>query len=242
MCGNAISFDDMRGLTQDKTIDVAITSPPYGESDSAKLRDHYEKGKEKRQSLYNSHDDKIEDWAFLIENAIEVMKTVSYAQFINIQMLADNKRDLIRIIDNHVDELVDIVVWDKQKAAPQMQSNVLNNEFEFVFIFCNDNPTRTIPFANFHGNTSNIIRLSVGQNEYADIHRAVFPVEFPASILRIASKANTVLDVFGGTGTTLIACEQMDKTCYMMELDPHYCDVIIQRWENLTGEKAVKLN
>lgn len=49
----------------------------------------------------------------------------------------------------------------------------------------------------------------------------------------------SVLDLFGGTGTTLIACEQLGRKCYMMELDPHYCDVIISRWENYTGEKAV---
>ena len=47
---------------------------------------------------------------------------------------------------------------------------------------------------------------------------------------------------FGGTGTTMIVCEQLNRTCYMMELDPKYCDVIIKRWETLTGKKAVLLN
>ena len=50
-----------------------------------------------------------------------------------------------------------------------------------------------------------------------------------------------VLDLFGGSGTTLIAAEQLNRKCYMMELDPHYCDVIIARWEKLTGNKAEKL-
>ena len=49
-------------------------------------------------------------------------------------------------------------------------------------------------------------------------------------------------DLFGGSGSTLIACEQMEKTCYMMELSPNYVDVIINRWETFTGQKAVKLN
>ncbi|MFA5755482.1 MAG: DNA methyltransferase [Candidatus Paceibacterota bacterium] len=44
--------------------------------------------------------------------------------------------------------------------------------------------------------------------------------------------------MFGGSGSTLIACEQLNRKCYMMELDEHYCDVIIQRWENFTGKKA----
>jgi len=51
-----------------------------------------------------------------------------------------------------------------------------------------------------------------------------------------------VLDCFGGTGTTMIACEQMDRTCYMMELEPIYVDVIIERWEKLTGCKAKKVS
>lgn len=50
-----------------------------------------------------------------------------------------------------------------------------------------------------------------------------------------------VLDIFGGSGSTLIACEQLNRKCYMMELQEHYCDVIINRWETLTGRKAVKI-
>lgn len=62
------------------------------------------------------------------------------------------------------------------------------------------------------------------------------------AIERAKEKANVIVDLFGGSGSTLIACEQLDRTCYMMELDPKYCDVIIKRFETLTGEKAVKLN
>ena len=51
-----------------------------------------------------------------------------------------------------------------------------------------------------------------------------------------------ILDLFGGSGSTLIACEQLNRKCYMMELDPHYIDVIIQRWEQFTGKKAIKIN
>lgn len=51
-----------------------------------------------------------------------------------------------------------------------------------------------------------------------------------------------VLDLFGGSGTTMIACEKNGRACRMMELDPKYCDVIVARWENLTGEKAELIN
>ena len=57
-----------------------------------------------------------------------------------------------------------------------------------------------------------------------------------------SKKDEKVLDLFGGSGSTLIACEQLNRKCYMMELDPKYVDVIIKRWEDFTGKKAVKIN
>ena len=57
-----------------------------------------------------------------------------------------------------------------------------------------------------------------------------------------SKKEDIVLDLFGGSGSTLIASEQLDRHCYTMELDPKYVDVIIQRWEKFTGQKAVKIN
>ena len=71
-------------------------------------------------------------------------------------------------------------------------------------------------------------------------HPTQKPVELSARAIKNSSKVGqTVLDLFGGSGSTLIACEQLQRKCRMMELDEHYCDVIIQRWENLTGKKAV---
>ena len=75
-----------------------------------------------------------------------------------------------------------------------------------------------------------------------DLHPTMKPVELVANCLLDGTKeGDVVLDVFGGSGTTLIACEQLGRKCCMMELDPHYCDVIIARWEKLTGGEAVKL-
>lgn len=74
-------------------------------------------------------------------------------------------------------------------------------------------------------------------------HPTMKPVELCAKAINNSShKKEIVLDVFGGSGSTLIACEQLGRRCFMMELDPKYCDVIIKRWETLTGEKAVKID
>lgn len=68
------------------------------------------------------------------------------------------------------------------------------------------------------------------------------PVKLSATAIEnTTNDDDIVLDVFGGSGSTLIACEQLNRICYMMELDPHYVDVILYRWEKLTGRKAILL-
>ena len=75
------------------------------------------------------------------------------------------------------------------------------------------------------------------------LHPTMKPVQMIAyQICNNTLPGAVVLDPFGGSGTTLIACEQTGRRCCMLEIDPHYCDVIIRRWEEFTGEKAVLLN
>ena len=76
-----------------------------------------------------------------------------------------------------------------------------------------------------------------------DKHPTMKPVKLLARLIRNSSNVgDSVLDLFGGSGSTMMACEQIGRKCYMNELDPHYCDVIIERWEQMTGKKATKLN
>ena len=176
-----------------------------------------------------------------MDKSFKNMASVTAVQFVNVQMLAQNKTKLFNFIHNNVDKLCDIIIWDKQKAPPQMQKNVLNNQFEFIFIFTQNGNSRCVPFANFHGNKNNVLSIPTGNNEYSEIHKAVFPMELPSAIIDIASESKSVIDLFGGIGTTLIVCEHLKKQCFMMELNPKYCDIILQRWENLTGKKAQKI-
>lgn len=76
-----------------------------------------------------------------------------------------------------------------------------------------------------------------------DLHPTMKPIKLLAKFIKNSSKqGEVVLDVFGGSGSTLMACEQLDRSCFVMELDPKYVDVIIERWEQFTGQKAVLLN
>lgn len=76
-----------------------------------------------------------------------------------------------------------------------------------------------------------------------DLHPTMKPVKLMARLIRNSSReGERILDTFGGSGSTLIACEQLKRRCYICELDPHFCDVIIERWETFTGGKAVRLD
>lgn len=75
------------------------------------------------------------------------------------------------------------------------------------------------------------------------LHPTMKPVEMMQYLIGNSTKeGDKVLDLFGGSGSTLIAAEELNRQCYMLELDPHYCEVIINRWETLTGDKAALLN
>ena len=101
-------------------------------------------------------------------------------------------------------------------------------------------------FDNTHDNMNNVWhfdRAGKDEREHTDGHATPKPIALCSRAIKSSSReGENVLDVFGGSGSTLIACEQLNRKCYMMELDPKYCDVIIKRWEKLTGKKAEKIN
>ena len=125
-----------------------------------------------------------------------------------------------------------------------MAENVLNSQFEFVLIFKNENkPKRSINIANFRGTVSNVLNMNPQRNnEFANIHAATFSIDFAKYFIEtFTNETNDIIDLFGGTGTTLIACEQTKRNCFMMELDEKYCDVVVKRWEDYTGLKAERI-
>lgn len=100
-------------------------------------------------------------------------------------------------------------------------------------------------FDNTHDNMNNVwhfSKTSGEERESAGGHATPKPIALCSRAIKSSSRENEiVLDVFGGSGSTLIACEQNNRSAYLMELEPQWVDVIIQRWENFTGKKAVKI-
>lgn len=94
--------------------------------------------------------------------------------------------------------------------------------------------------SNKYKQMESVVQILPEQGSIIKEHPATFPVQLPAEYIQAMTDENDiVIESFGGSGSTLIACEQLNRTCYMMELDPKYVDVIIARWEQFTGEKAV---
>ena len=122
------------------------------------------------------------------------------------------------------------LIWDKRIDMTS------NNFADGEMAWCSFHT----PVRIYHQLWNGMIR----EGEHEDrVHPTQKPVRMLSEILRDFSKEHdAVLDVFGGSGSTLIACEQLNRKCFMCELDPHYCDVIINRWETFTGRGAVLIN
>ena len=237
MCGDSTSEEDVEKLMNGNKADISFTSPPYNASTTPS-----ELVMGKTSKYENDEDNKTteEYKQFLIDFTTNAINNSLYT-FVNVQSLSNNKIALIEYMNELKNYYADTIIWDKVISQPAMAENVLNSEFEYVHIF-SEKGNRAIGTKKFRGTLKNIIHIQrQTKNEFSDIHNATFPLEFAGYFVENFS-TDSVLDLFGGTGTTLIACEQLDRICYMMELDPKYVDVIIDRWETFTGKKAVLLN
>jgi len=240
MCGDSTMIDDVEKLMNGQKAQICFTSPPYNLGDNAKMRGNNASGKDSAYNERSDHKTQQEYLDFLYSFTNNVL-LVSDIAFINIQCLAGNKLIFPEYLHQYKDNIVDIMVWDKEYGAPAMPKKVLNSAFEFIIIIsASKNPNRTIFTApDFRGTISNIYRLNPQgkKEEIQKDHGAVFPVKFAEDHIKQFSTGN-VYEPFGGTGTTVIASEKLNRKCYMMELSPNYCDVIIKRYEQFTGKKA----
>ena len=238
LCGDSTKAEDVERLMNGEKADVGFTSPPYALGKSAWLSGN--KANKARGNAYQAHDDNAQDWARLMTGWYNAFDDHVEAWCVNVQPLAGNKRDLFEWIAENTSRLVDVAIWAKDNAAPQMAKNVLTSQYEFLIFLGKEGASRAIPFANFQGNQSALYKGGANHENVApQLHGAAMPSHLPQWVLgELFSQATSVVDPFAGTGTTLIVAEQFEGKSYNMELDPKYCDVIVKRWEDFTGKKA----
>jgi DNA modification methylase len=210
MCGDSTSIDAVEKLVDGVTIDMVYTDPPYGIAHSGKgITANGVEGNDFGQILGD------EDVTIAID-AFNLSKSL-YANSTHIFWGANYYPSCLT-------NGYGWIVWDKQREG---------NTFSGAELAYVNKGVRVDVFRHmWHG--------MVKASEHGQ--KRVHPTQKPTALAKWCfdnyGKPQTVLDLFGGSGSTLIACEETKKNCLMMELDPKYCDVIVKRWEDFTGKKA----
>lgn len=245
MCGDATSGDDVAKLMDGNRADACFTSPPYNMAVGGTFETlpHHSMN---AGAAYENFSDALsdDDYSELLCGSLSNALSVCDDALFNIGILAGSKRGIADMLERFKHNWCDVVVWNKSNSLPlgaTSQRGLISHRCELIFCF-NQSGSRSFSHPQWEKGTA-INRIDTknagdaNENDYVGKHNATFPVEFAAEVVRNFT-GDSVLDLFGGTGTTLIAAEQLGRTCYMMELDPHYCDMIIARWEHLTGMGA----
>lgn len=220
MCGDSTKIENVEKLMDGKKADISFTSPPYNAGENIRGNFYENDGDNKSDEEYTS---------FLVITTLNALEYCKY-NFVNLGLLESNKHSLIDFQSKMRDYVKDILVWNKSIAPPHINPGTFSTKWEYVFAFSKDSKSRGFP-CSWQGLYPNVIETENNSgNEYANEHRAGFPVAFPLWIINKMEFAKSVIDLFMGTGTTLIACEQTNRICYGMELDPKYCDVIRKRY------------
>jgi len=233
LCGDSTDSDEVAKLMNGQKADITFSSPPYNVGKTPN-------GNE--QKYLNDNDNKTSnEYVELLDNYSKNALLFSDYLFSNIQSLSGNKIALIEHLYNLRSIYADVMIWDKQTAEPAMARKVLNSRFEYVYIFSNE-AKRTIGKRDFRGTIDNIFSLNSRQGkEYAKIHKATFPIQLPSLFIENFTESS-VIDLFCGTGSTMVAAHQLKRKCYGMELDPKYCQVIVDRMIKLDPSLKIKLN
>ena len=219
MCGDSTDALNINILMDGKTADMLFNYPPYGYDYQSNMRT-----KSKKFDVLKN-DDKILDFMPAIKDVCKGFIFICTTWKVLDKWLPLFKRHY---------ELTNMIIWDKGGGGIGDLKHTFSTDYEIIL--CSNNGAK---ITNKRiGSVWNVPKDNA--NDY--VHATQKPVKLSAiAIESTTNKNNIVLDLFGGSGSTLIASEQLNRKCYCMEIDPKYCDVIVKRWETFSGEKAVKL-
>ena len=217
MCGDSTSIDAVDKLMAGNKADMIYTDPPYGmslDTDYSKI-----KGSKKSPNAKGYNWDKVigDDKDFDPSEIIGIFSTV--------------KEQFWWGADYYFECLPrggSLLVWQKRDKA---DAKMIGNDFELCW-------------SKERHKKATFWKRWVGFDSVEKGEKRVHPTQKPLDLHcwvfeQWGNAKDLVVDLFGGSGSTLIACEKTHRNCYMMELDPKYCDVIIRRWQDYTGKKAI---
>jgi site-specific DNA-methyltransferase (adenine-specific) len=226
MCGDSTNLDSVNVLTEGKKCDMAFTDPPYGVAYTGGIQFT---GKDTGKAVFNNREMIENDDVDLYEDVVKMLSVkVDGACYI---WFSDSNLLSLYSAAKKFGDVHAMILWVKNGGYSAMNANYKQKHEPCLYW----KPKNTT--LKFVGETTETTIWEINKDGKNKLHPTQKPVELAYKAIT-NHDAKSVLDLFGGSGSTLIACEQTDRTCFMMELDPKYVDVIIARWEKLTGEQA----
>lgn len=227
MCGDSTDAGSVAILMNGQKADMVFTDPPYNVAEDS---ENYASNVSKAMNdLKNSKWDKDFNPEQFIKLLPTVIKEDSFLYIFTSHRLFGQIIDLLEELFGKSSFLV----WCKPNPMPSLSKTTWTFATELIAMSRIGKPIFNYPDGENCLNWININKKSDGS------HPTQKPIELCSKIIKYSSKADDiVLDLFGGSGSTLIACEQTNRTCYMMELDPHYCDVIRKRYDNFVHKSG----
>jgi len=224
MCGDSTIKEDVEKLMDGKKADMVFTDPPYGVEYTGGLQ--FKDGKvekNNRQMIKNDESDDI--YTEVIPVIASICNGPCYTWF------ADTKASKLYAAVEAVGDIHSLIIWVKNGGYGALNANYKQKHEPCLYWKPKGKKL------NFVGATTETTVWEICKDGVNKLHPTQKTVELAAKAIKNHS-AGLVVDLFGGSGSTLIACEQLNRICYMMELDERYCDVIVRRWEEFTGKKA----
>lgn len=237
MCGDSTSIDDVDKLMDGQKADMVFTDPPYNIAFSGTMSStskdgilqNYVTENAKHRPIENDKKSESEFYDFISEVLSIIQIKCNGAWYILFG--SANLHELLRPITDIGMKYKSIVIWVKNQSP--MGGGAYRKKYE------------PIVYGNFSGEFygkpyAEDDVWEFDRTKKNDLHPTMKPVELVKNALRHGSKTgDLVLDLFGGSGSTMIASEEIGRKSCLMEIDPKYCDVIVKRWENFTGKKAI---
>lgn len=220
MCGDSTNLEDVKKLISGKKVNMVFTNPPYGYKYQSNMRTKSDK--------FNviTNDDKILNFMPIVEKFC--------SGFIFICASWKNIKEWIELFESYF-KLTNIIVWNKGGGGMGDLKHTFATDYELILCSSRN--------SEITGKRIGSVWTVSKDASINYVHPTQKPVKLSAIAIENTTKENEkVLDLFGGSGSTLIACEQLNRKAYLMELETKWVQVIIERYLKFTGEEKIKIN
>lgn len=231
-CGDCL---EVLPLLEDGSVDLVITSPPYNLG-----------SKPIHKNSYDVYKDNIEKDAYFlfVDKVINLLhKKTNYHIFFNIQEVHGNDGIIRNIYLHHYEKMKCVILWAKTNPPSHICDTHLSNGFEYIFCFSKEGRGGKFNHCNFSNRNGdcakNVLINPVNSDNVG--HSFAFPCWLPKHFIRYFScDGDLILDPFLGSGTTAVACEQLQRRWIGIEISPEYCEIAKKRLLKWKGQQRLE--